>query len=72
MAGRPPSKIHKSKRIEIRLHPEVKAALDKYCFDHKQNISEFVTQLIRDKIGFSNIRTDNSIMSKALEDSSTI
>jgi len=38
--------------INIRIHPELKDALDKYCDEHIEKIAEAVTSAIKHYIGF--------------------
>jgi hypothetical protein len=42
----------KSERLEIRIHPRLKQALDDYCAKHLEKLTEAVTNAIKKYVGF--------------------
>ena len=43
---------NKTTRLDIRMHPKLKEALDKYCEAHLESITEAVTTAVKRYIGF--------------------
>lgn len=55
--------------INIRIHPDLKAALDRHCEEHIEKISEAVTAAIKNYIGFGKPQIDRPvIINKTIED----
>jgi hypothetical protein len=46
--------------IDLRIHPQLKRALDKHCEVHLEKISESVTNAIKNYIGFERPAIDKS------------
>jgi hypothetical protein len=47
--------------IDLRIHPHLKRALDKYCDAHLEKISEAVTNAIKSYIGFGKPAIDKAV-----------